>query len=92
MRKLFKYTVIILVSMLTACSQDEDLQLTLSQNELDIAASGGEYILDIESNFDWECDYTADWLLVRQQQNKVKITDYPMRVWNMRNFPVLMPL
>ena len=59
--------------MLTACSQDEDLQLTLSQDELDIAASGGEYILDIESNFDWECDYTADWLLVRQQQNKVKI-------------------
>lgn len=73
MKKLFLYMVIVLVPMLTACSQDEDLQLTISQNELDFSANGGEQILNVESNFDWECDYATDWLLVRQQQNKVRI-------------------
>lgn len=71
MKKIFLY--VILCSILTGCSIEDNLQINISQNEVNFSAKKGEQILNINSNFDWECYYDAEWLLVRQQQDRIKI-------------------
>ena len=58
-----------------SCSDDDSIStsLSVSNSELSFSADGGEQIVEIVSNGFWDCDYTEDWLLVRQQQDRIKV-------------------
>lgn len=76
-----KYIIYILVALVfvatfTSCSKDDDdsvTSLTVSQNEVSFTSSGGEQVVSITSDEDWRCSYDADWILVREQQQKIRI-------------------
>lgn len=55
------------------CSDDENSSLLISSNELSFPVDGGEQFVDISSDGVWDCDYAEDWLLVRQQQNRIRV-------------------
>lgn len=56
-----------------SCSNDESSSLSISDSELSFSTKGGEQIVNISSDGLWECDYTEDWILVRQQQDRIRI-------------------
>lgn len=59
----------------TNCSEEEevDIMFTISQNEVTFPVMGGEQTVEIKSTTNWDCAYDADWLLVRQQQDRIRI-------------------
>lgn len=72
MKKLL-YLIIALVAS-TGCSKDGDgFNLDISQKELSFSAEGSEQIVNIASDVNWNCEYSADWLLVRQQQDRIRV-------------------
>lgn len=62
-----------MLAIFIGCSEDESASLTISTNNLNFSAGGGEQIVDISSDGVWECNYTEDWILVRYLQNGIKI-------------------
>lgn len=56
-----------------SCSKDDEIMFYISQEEVSFDVSGGEQIISVTTDGDWECSYDADWLLVREQQNKIRI-------------------
>lgn len=63
----------ILLATFISCSDDEDSLLSISNNELSFSADGGEQIVNVSSDGVWDCTYTEDWLLVRQQQDRIRV-------------------
>ena len=52
---------------------DDDVNLAVSQSELSFTAESSEQIVDILTDAYWNYEYTAEWLLVRQQQDKIRV-------------------
>lgn len=71
MRKLFFF--ILLLTVFVSCSKDEETLFTLSSNEVSFDVSGGELFVSVTTDGNWSCNYDEDWLLVRKQQNKIRI-------------------
>lgn len=68
---IFLITTILLFA---GCSKDEDsVDLSVSQATLHFNPEKGEQTVDISSSIYWDCKYDADWLFVRQQQNKIRV-------------------
>lgn len=65
--------LLILITVVVSCSKDDDISLSVSQNELAFTVEGGEQVVNITSDGTWECQYSDDWLLVRQQQNRIRV-------------------
>lgn len=59
---------------LVSCSSDnENITFEVSTEQMEFSVDGGEQTMEVLSNVDWEFDYTAEWLLVRHQQGKVRV-------------------
>ena len=65
--------IFVILTFLISCSDEESSSLSISNNELSFSADGGEQIVNISSDGVWECDYTEDWFLVRQQQDRIRV-------------------
>ena len=69
--------ILFIISILLICEscahEEEKINLVLSANKLEYISEGGEQIVDISSNYNWSCEYSAEWLLVRQQQDKIRV-------------------
>lgn len=69
--------ILFLVTILLACvgcsKEDEDFNILVSLNELEFSPNGGEQIIEILSMSDWNCEYDTEWLLVRQQADKIRV-------------------
>lgn len=71
-----KFFIIISLALLASCSKInfwENNKVTPSQNELTFSYESGEQEVNIISEADWYCEYDADWLIVRQQQDKIRV-------------------
>ena len=66
-----------LLAIFASCSKDDEflfsVLFSVSQEEVSFQVSGGEQIVTVTTDGDWSCSYDADWLLVREQQNKIRI-------------------
>lgn len=62
-----------LLALFASCSKEDDIHFSVSQEEVSLQVSGGEQSVTITTDGDWNCSYDADWLLVREQQNKIRI-------------------
>lgn len=71
MKKILR--LLLLLAIFVSCSKDDDIMFSISQEEISFGVSGGEQIVSVTTDGDWECNYDADWLLVREQQNKIRI-------------------
>ncbi len=70
--------LILFLSVFTGCSkEDEDFNISVSLNELEFSPDGGEQIIEISSLSDWNCEYDTEWLLVRQQADKIRVIAEP---------------
>jgi len=69
--------LIIAILLFNSCSKDVDITLTVSQQSLSFIPEGNEQSITVTSNGDWFCTNTAGWLLVRQQQGKIRIIAEP---------------
>ncbi|MDR2809864.1 MAG: SUMF1/EgtB/PvdO family nonheme iron enzyme [Tannerellaceae bacterium] len=69
------WSILFLLATLAGCTKDNEKENTLavSQNNVEFTVAGGEQIVDITGNAAWDCAYTEDWLLVRQQQSRIRI-------------------
>ena len=68
--------LLILLATLSGCSKInfwEKDDVTPSQTELTFSSEAGELEVSIVSEADWYCEYEAEWLLVRQQQDKIRV-------------------
>ena len=65
-------TCLVIVS---ACSKDDspEVIVNVSQSALMFTPSGSEQIIQVSANTKWDCEYNADWLLVRQQQESIRV-------------------
>ena len=71
MKKIFG--ILMLFAVLASCSKDEEIMFSISQEEVSFNVIGGEQALTVTTDGRWTCNYDVDWLLVREQQNKVRI-------------------
>lgn len=70
--------LILFLSVFTGCSkEDEDFNISVSLNKLEFSPDGGEQIIEISSLSDWNCEYDTEWLLVRQQADKIRVIAEP---------------
>lgn len=70
------FYLMIALACLASCSSDDDDQLitfTVSLNELTFSPEEGEQVVDIASNADWNCEHQAEWMIVRQQQDRIRV-------------------
>ena len=61
---------------LISCSSEnekENVTFEISTEQMEFSVDGGEQTMNVISNVDWDFDYTAEWLLVRHQQGKVRV-------------------
>ena len=66
--------LIMVLAIFTSCSKDDDsINLSVSQTELSFTPEESEQIVNITSDANWNCEYSAEWLLVRQQQNRIRV-------------------
>lgn len=69
------YLLMILV-VSASCSKpkySENKTVAPSQNELVFTYEAGEQTIDIISEADWYCEWDADWVVVRQQLDKIRV-------------------
>lgn len=66
--------LLLLLATFASCSKDDDIMMfSISQEEVSFGVSGGEQIISVTTDGDWECNYNENWLLVREQQNIIRI-------------------
>lgn len=65
--------ILLLFVAFTSCSKDDEILFSVSQEELSFQVSGGEQVVTVTTDADWSCSYDADWILVREQKNKIRI-------------------
>ena len=70
--KQFLYFLIML-TVLVGCSKDDTLSLSVSNNELVYSVDGGEQIVYINTDDKWDSYCQEDWVLVRQQHNRIRV-------------------
>lgn len=68
------FLLIVALAFLASCSKDSDsVKLTVSNDELFFSPEEGEQTVVVTSDAYWDCECHADWLIVRQLENKIKI-------------------
>lgn len=67
------YTIIALAVFVSCSKDDDDISLSISQSELTFSPEESEQVVNITSDANWNCEYSAEWLLVRQQQNRIRV-------------------
>ncbi|MBR2234442.1 MAG: SUMF1/EgtB/PvdO family nonheme iron enzyme [Prevotella sp.] len=67
------YAMVALVLMAGCTKDDDDVNLSVSQSELTFSPEESEQVVEVASEADWNCEYAAEWLLVRQQQNRIRV-------------------
>ena len=65
--------LLIIIMTLVSCGKNDDVYFSISQEEISFDVSGEEHTVSITTDGDWSCKYNADWILVREQQNKIRI-------------------
>ena len=65
--------ILLLLALFVSCSKDEEVMFSISQEEVSFNVLGGEQILTVSTDGDWTCNYDVDWLLVREQPNKIRV-------------------
>ncbi len=73
MRLIRNIIIIFAAISITGCSEENKSFLTLSDNELTFSVEGGEEVVYISSDGYWNYEYAEDWLLVRQQNDRIRI-------------------
>ncbi|MBO4810690.1 MAG: SUMF1/EgtB/PvdO family nonheme iron enzyme [Prevotella sp.] len=69
-----KIIILILgIVVFASCEKEDDVNLAVSQSELSFTAESSEQIVDIMTDAYWNYEYSAEWLLVRQQQDKIRV-------------------
>lgn len=71
MKRLLSYLLACL--FVVGCTQDDDAYVVVSETNIDVDAAGGERRVSIITEADWSFTYDADWLLVRQHKNLIRI-------------------
>lgn len=66
-----------LLFFISCSKEDEDFNISVSLNELEFSPDGGEQIIGISSLSDWNCEYDTEWLLVRQQADRIRVIAEP---------------
>jgi formylglycine-generating enzyme required for sulfatase activity len=57
-----------------SCSKDDDeVAFALSNTELTFGVEGGEQVVNVVTEGKYDCTYSEDWLLVRQQKDKIRV-------------------
>ena len=57
-----------------SCSKnDDEVDFTLSATELTFGVEGGEQVVNVVTEGKYDCSYSEDWLLVRQQKDKIRV-------------------
>lgn len=75
--KKFLFLITALLVCVSCSKEDEDFNISVSLNELEFSPDGGEQIIEISSLSDWNCEYDTEWLLVRQQADKIRVIAEP---------------
>lgn len=65
--------MIFALAIFASCSKDEDINLFVSQTELSFSPKESEQVVNVISDTNWNCEYNAEWLLVRQQQDRIRV-------------------
>lgn len=71
--KKFIYLIAALAIFASCSKDDEDINLSVSQSELTFSPEESEQVVNITSDANWNCEYSSEWLLVRQQQNRIRV-------------------
>lgn len=71
------YLITVLLVCVSCSKENEDFDISVSLNELEFSPDGGEQIIEISSLSDWNCEYDTEWLLVRQQADKIRVIAEP---------------
>lgn len=71
MKKFIFLIAVILASI--SCSKEDNYNIIISSNELEFNSDGGIQVVEVSSASNWSCEYSAEWLLVRQQQDKIRV-------------------
>lgn len=71
MKKIFG--LLLLLVTFSSCNKDDEILFSVSQEEVSFQVSGGEQTITVTTDGDWSCNYDADWLLVREQLEKIRI-------------------
>lgn len=65
--------ILLIITAIMGCSSEEDYSLTLSSNEIEFTVEGGEEYISVTTDGSYDCSYNEDWLLVRQQTDRMRI-------------------
>ena len=66
--------LIMTLALFASCTKDSDnVKLSVSQNELTFPPEESEQIVNITSDAYWDCECNASWLLIRQQENRIRV-------------------
>lgn len=66
-------SILSLLVIIASCSKDDEVSFSVSQEEVSFEAAGGEYIISVDTEGDWYCSYDADWIIVREKLNNIRI-------------------
>ena len=63
--------LIAVLATFASCTNEENI--SVSQTELHFSPQKSEQVVSITSDLYWDYEYNANWLLVRQNQNKIRV-------------------
>lgn len=71
--------LIIMAFLICACkpAQEPTSELELSKYECSMEAAGGEDIIDVLTYYPFDFSYSEDWLLIRNQKDRIKVVVDP---------------
>lgn len=76
MKRIFYIITILLLS--TSCSKvDKELNCLISISNLQYGPDGGEQVVEVSPKNKWTYEYESDWVLVRQQQDRMRVIVEP---------------
>ena len=64
---------LILIASCTKLDFWESVKVSPAQSELTFSYESSEQTVDIVSEADWYCEYNVDWMIVRQQKDKIRV-------------------
>lgn len=61
------------LALLVSCNKEEDFALSVSSKELSFNVSKNEQVISVTTEAEWKATCDAEWVLVRQQQNRIRV-------------------
>lgn len=62
-----------ILTLLVSCNKEEDFTFSVSSKELSFDVSKSEQVISVTTEAEWEATCDAEWVLVRQQQNRMRV-------------------